>query len=108
MEIDKIFDEISNQIGKRVIFGKWVLHVPDKSSNTTLTFKSSYEIVNVIRENQRIRVQIAIQLVDSWEVFQQEAQRLFTDIIKEQLTDRFLGTEDILNIVLTDPEGMSQ
>lgn len=108
MDIDKIVETIKRDIGKPMALGVWEFRAFGKSAGAGFYFKSAYEIVKVVRENQRVKVHIDVQLFDSWEMFQQAAQHIFINVIKGQVTDRLPGTEDILDIVITETEGVIQ
>ena len=105
MDIDKIIEAIKGDIGKPTVLGKWVFCVLGKSEGTGFNFESLYEITRVVKEDQRIKVLINVQLFDSWELFQQEAQRIFINVVKGQITDSVPGIEDLLDIVIVEQGG---
>jgi hypothetical protein len=104
IDVDKIVEMIKGDIGKPMALGVWEFRAFGKSLGVGFYFKSAYEIVKVIRENQRVKVHIDIQLFDSWEMFQQAAQRIFINVVKGQLLDQMPEIEGILDIVIMETE----
>jgi hypothetical protein len=59
-------------------------------------------IIRIIEENERIRVIANVKLFDCWEIFEEQAKKMFSDIIKAQLADQTKEIENLLDIVITD------
>jgi hypothetical protein len=108
MDIDNIVEAIKGYAGRSRALGLWELNTLGKGGHTGFYFRTIYEINKVVKEDHRVKVLIDVQLFDSWELFQQEAKRIFVNVVKAQLMDRLPGTEEILDIVITETEGVNQ
>ena len=106
MDVDTIIETIKRDLRKPAVLGLWELHALSKGGGTVgFYFKTLYEISKVVKENQRVKVHINVQLFDSWEMFEQTAQKIFSDIVRGQIRDRIQGIEDIpIDIVIEQEE----
>jgi|GEM_PF-3188321 hypothetical protein len=95
IDVDKIVETIKEDIGKPMALGVWEFRSFSKNAGAGFYFKAAYKIVRAIKENQRLKIHVDVQLFDSWPLFEETAQRIFNDIVRGQIRDRIQGIEDI-------------
>jgi hypothetical protein len=107
MDIDTNIEMIKKNLRKPAILCLWELHALGQNGYTGFFFKSSYTISQVVRENQKVKIYIDVQMFDAWELFQERAKRIFVDLVREQIANRLPGIEeDILDIIIVEQDGV--
>jgi hypothetical protein len=103
IDIDTNIEIIKKNLRKPALLCLWELHALGQNGYTGFFFKSSYTISQVVRENQKVKIFIDVQMFDAWDLFQERAKRIFIGLVKEQIADQFPGIEeDILDVVVEE------
>ncbi len=102
MEIDSILEKIKQHVGNKTALALWEMHSFGKGSSTGFCFKSVFQIKRVIKQNERIKVIVDIELIDCWDMFEKRARQVFIDIIKEEMSTHIPGIENSIDIVFED------
>jgi hypothetical protein len=102
MDINSIVEKIKRQVGNKTVIAMWEMHSFGKDSGTGFCFRSVFQINRVVKQNERIKIFVDIELIDCWEIFEEKAKKVFLDIIRGEISNQIQGIENIVDIVIEE------
>lgn len=105
MDIDESIKMLKSFVDKWMVLGLWEFNSVGKNGISGFCFKTMFKIDRVVKENGRIKVSVCIELFDSWDLFEQTAEKILISIIKGHLTEKIQGIDDLLDITIVETEG---
>ena len=101
MDLSKVIEVVKMNAGQSKLLGMWTFSSLKKNGGAGFYFLSKYKIIRIIKENERIKVIANVELFDCWEFFEEQAKKIFSNIIKAELSNQIQEIGDLLDIVIT-------
>jgi len=100
MEHDSVVEAIKNLYDKKLIVTgmRKIFTFQEGCGCVGFLMTVAYEITNIFRKSERIKVIVDIKKFDSWDLFKEDAKQAFLMGVKKQITDQIPGIEHILDI----------
>jgi len=102
MDIDSIVEKMKRQVGNKTALALWEMHSFGEGGGTGFCFRSVFQINRVVKQNERIKIFVDIELIDCWEMFEEKARKVFLDIIRGEISNQIQGIENIVDIVIEE------